>query len=278
LTGSPELWEASLPGWTGWDAVLVTRRAPRSQVDALADLHERGASLPPRLLCHAEEGTGFHGQRERAWATLPGNLHVSARWPLDLAVAEVGHVLTAVPALAVADALEGLVGLGDVGLKWVNDVVIGDGKTAGVIVRTHLNGDRFEGAVFGIGLNLGVTPELPGDVFVPRATSLRDEIGPAAPAPAALLEALAGTLRARVEQLNDGGPAPLVEAYRARAVFLGRRVAVHEDRLDGSPGPVIARGRVVGIGEQLELWMEGREEPIVRGRLALEPPPKAQLW
>jgi BirA family biotin operon repressor/biotin-[acetyl-CoA-carboxylase] ligase len=277
LTGSPSLVEAELPGWPGWDAVLLARHAPRSQMDALAELHESGVVLPRRLLCHAEQGLGFHGQRERAWATHPGNLHVSARWPLELPVGEVGHVLTTVPALAVADALSGLDGLGPVGLKWVNDVLVGGAKIAGVLVRTHLEGDRFESAVFGIGLNVETAPALPGDPFVPRATCVRDELGGAGStraAPGALAEVLAGRLRARAEQLRREGPRPLVDAYRKLSVILGRRVVVCEDRLDGAPGAELARGRVTGIGDRLELHIAGVAGTISRGRLALEEPGK----
>lgn len=271
LTGARPAVRAEIPGWEGWDALVLSRRAPRSQVDLLAELHESGSSLPGRVICQADTGEGFHGQRERAWEALSGNLHVSARRCLDLPLERVGHVLTAVPALAVVDVLRRLPGLEGAGVKWVNDIVVRGAKIAGVIVRTHLAGDRFEGAVFGVGLNVAQAPALAGDAFVGRATSVRDEL--ASPAGSAcsgrLLRDLARTLRDRSEQLEREGPEPLVEDYRRCSSVVGREGVVYEDRLDGSPGAVLARGRVLAIGPGLELWMEGRDVPLTRGRLSI---------
>lgn len=265
-------WEARCDGWRGWDALVLCRRAPRSQVDLLAELAEGGRPLPDRVFCHAEGGMGFHGQRGRAWATLPGNLHVSALRPLGIAVEEVEAALTAVPAVAVVDVLKNLPGLGDVGLKWVNDVVVAGAKIAGVIVRTQLERDRFAGAVFGVGLNVERVPRLSGEGSAARATSVVRELSRPAPAaePEPLLRALAAALHERSEQLRREGAGPLVEAYRQRSTVVGQRVVVYEDRLDGTPGPVLTRGRVSGIGERLELWIEGAERPLTRGRLAFE--------
>jgi biotin-(acetyl-CoA carboxylase) ligase len=271
LTGSGVVAGAEAAGWDGWDALVISRRAPRSQVDLLADMHESGTRLPANVICQADTGKGFHGQRDRAWAALEGNLHVSARRPVHLPVGRVGHALTAVPAMAVVDVLRRLPGLEQVGVKWVNDVVLRGAKIAGVIVRTHLDGDRFEGAVFGIGLNVERSPEIAGDAFVRRATSVLEELRgtSARAAPAPLLAALAASLRDRAEQLRREGPEPLVADYRGCSTVVGREGVLYEDRLDGTPGEVLARGRVVGIGPRLELWMEGVGKPLTRGRLSI---------
>jgi biotin-(acetyl-CoA carboxylase) ligase len=113
---------------------------------------------------------------------------------------------------------------------------------------------------------------------VPRATCVRDELGAGGStraAPGALAEVLAGRLRDRAEKLRREGPRPLVEAYRERSVILGRRVVVYEDRLDGTPGAELARGRVTRIGDELELHIAGVAGPISRGRLVFETPEKS---
>ena len=62
---------------------------------------------------------------------------------------------------------------------------------------------------------------------------------------------------------------PLIDFYRSRSMILGRDVTIHEDLKDNSLRPMV-EGRVVSIGDQLELYLEGREKPIVNGRLQLK--------
>lgn len=271
-------------GFEGWDDVLVAREAPRSQFDALAEWQESGRAVPDRLLCQAGLGHGFHGQRGRVWETMEGNLHVTARVPLDLEVNAVGHTLTAVPALAVIDALEQGAGVRDARLKWVNDVVIGDAKIAGVIVRTHLFEDRFLSAVFGVGVNVSTSPGGPGHDDratggerphqwepVTRSTSVAD-LGPGAihSAGAPVLSALGRALLARTEQLRERGAASIVSDYRDLCMVVGRVGVVCDDPVGTERPRELARGRIVGLGDQLELFFEGMTEPVTRGRLVLD--------
>ena len=52
-------------------------------------------------------------------------------------------------------------------------------------------------------------------------------------------------------------------------MVLGENVAICTDSSDQTV-EILARGRVSALGEKLELYLEGRADPITGGRLVLE--------
>ncbi len=260
---------------TGWRALVVVGTAPASQYDAL--LHATRRQPPPGpVAAVALTGERFHGNRGRPWQAVRGNLHLSAAVPLDLPVAA-ARGLPAVAAVAVCDALSTCAPSLRPRIKWINDVLLGDAKVAGVLAAVQTRGDRLVAATLGIGLNVARTPAVPPTVFVPRVTCLRDQSGGAA---VGLGEALAGVLAAlgvRLEQLAVEGPSAVVAAYRARCGDIGRHVAIWPEGLPDArdagelPPPPVA-GEVVALDDDLALHVRGVPAPVHGGRLAYWPP------
>jgi len=261
------------PDGEGTSCLAVIEKAPRSQFDAVLEALQQGADLPDRSAAVGLRGTRFHGQRGRAWTALAGNLHLTAYARIDRPAAELGAALTALPAVAVAETVRALLpGRSDVGLKWVNDLLVGGAKTAGVLTATQTKQGRMEHAVFGVGLNVAASPPA-GSGLVPRVTCLR-EAGAGVGHPLDVLRVLLPRLWQGLDQLLHQGPAGLLDRYRALSLVLGREVAVWEERADGrEPDPdrdrPQARGRVVAIEDDLALRLAGRSEPVRRGRLLL---------
>ena len=73
--------------------------------------------------------------------------------------------------------------------------------------------------------------------------------------------------------LLEEGYHPLLEAYRRRSVVMDRNVTICSEDSDELP-MVQATGTVRSLGDGLELFLEGRSEPVRRGRLILEPTPE----
>lgn len=207
--------------------VLVIQRAEGSQFVALQRALRDGHQLPDDLTCVALEGDGFRGQRGRSWAAVRGNLHLCRLARLDLAADTVQAALSALPAVASAAALERATqGRVAPGIKWVNDVVVAGRKVGGVISASHVASDRVTHAVFGIGINVAVTPSVERDPRAAPAGSLRDLAGESAPTLAGLLVALDAELTAAIERLRAGAIDAIVTDYRRRSLAVGRRVAV----------------------------------------------------
>lgn len=285
LGGRAALWRATAPdpgGEAFWALLLATARAERSQFDVLRELLGDGRlPLPGPVATLALTGDGFHGHHGRTWAAAPGNLHLCAavRPPEGKgpAAREV-LALTALPAVAVVDALRSpALGSLPAGVKWVNDILVDGAKIAGVLAAAQTVAGRVALAVFGIGLNVAVAPDVPPTPFVPAVTSLAGR-GVARTAGEAALEVL-GSLAQAWRLLERRGQAGVVEAYREAALVVGRRCAVWPEAApDGGPAEVapragagepMAEGYVTGIDDNLGLRVEGRDDPVTHGRLEL---------
>ena len=178
------------------------------------------AGAPDGLAVVAEHQTSGRGRLDRSWDTpARAALTFSVLWRPDLPAAA-WPWLPLLAGLAVDTALRGAGVPAD--LKWPNDVLIGDGKVAGILVE-RIETDEGPAAVVGIGVNV-TTPadELP----VPTATSLALE-GCSLDRTDLLLAILAA-LREHREAWGDvDGQEWLHETYAARCVTAhGQRVAV----------------------------------------------------
>ena len=206
----------------------------------------------------------------------PGNLHLSVAVPLDLPVAPNAAAMSMLPAVAVLDAIDAATrGCVRAGIKWVSDVLVDGGKVAGSLTATRVLGDALGTAVFGIGLNVSVAPDVVPTPFVPVAGCLRQHAGSTRVTQGDMLRHLLQALATRVTRLRDEGPAPLARDYRRASIVVGRRVRVWDDAAtsDIDPArwpPPRAAGLVTDVGPDLRLTLQGRLEPIDSGRLAFE--------
>lgn len=201
---------------------------------------EARAGAPEGTVAVAAFQTAGRGRLGRRWEAPPGACLLAsvllrpALPPDDL------HLCTTLVALAGAEGCARASGVHP-GLKWPNDLVVGDRKVAGVLAEAVLaSGGDPAGAgpavVVGIGLNVSWAGP-PGA----GGTSLEAEAGRAVDLEEvleAVLEALAGRRR-----LLDGadGRAALAAEGRRRCVTLGRRVRVE-----------LAGGTVVGTATDLD--------------------------
>jgi BirA family transcriptional regulator, biotin operon repressor / biotin---[acetyl-CoA-carboxylase] ligase len=229
-------WNAAAAGFPDPFRLLV-RETVASTNDELRDLAEGGAGEGMVLL--ALNQTAGRGRRGAAWFSPPVESlafsilirpeETKALWP-RLALAA---------GLAVAEALESFGPAA--GIKWPNDVWIGQRKVAGILVeagRDHV--------ITGIGINVNAT-EFPEEI-APIATSLRRETLAEIPRG----EVLAAVIRRFARHCRHIGPGfdELLAGVRQRCVLSGRRVS-----LVTSQGPRI--GVVEGIAPGGELLLRG---------------------
>jgi BirA family biotin operon repressor/biotin-[acetyl-CoA-carboxylase] ligase len=254
---------------TEWKHLFLAEFSPRSQYDLLIDL-SRDRSLPDGLLCLTGTSDKLHGFKNRPWTASPGNIHLSVHLVPAKAMEHFGVGFTILAAVSVVDAIDGLPGLeGRAGIKWVNDILIEGAKVCGVLAYTQTMKDVVSSAVLGIGLNVETTPSVEPTPYVPRVAALRDfALDLSTCTQAIVLEELIHTLDRNYRSYLNGGYKALIDRYRERSLVTGREVTVRSDDLS-TEAEVIASGRVSGLGENLELLIEGIDEPVSRGRLIL---------
>lgn len=222
------LWEACAPTAPG--LVLDVVPETGSTNTALMAQGRRGDIWPTAMV--AVRQTAGRGRRGRSWEARPGDtLTFSLGLPLHLdAVPGGGSALSLAVGLALADALDA--GLQSrqrpqgnapvppaIGLKWPNDLWLGERKLGGILIEATPAPGLTEGqrwVVIGVGLNVHPGAVVPGSAWLPTpAPSLGDVWGWLVPA---LLQA--------TQAFERQGFAPLQTAYARRDVLLGQTVGL----------------------------------------------------
>jgi BirA family biotin operon repressor/biotin-[acetyl-CoA-carboxylase] ligase len=225
-----------------WTALRVVAETDSTNADVAA---AAGVGEPEGLVVVAEHQRAGRGRADRAWSAPPRSgltFSVLLRPPGETRPA--WGWLPLLAGLAVAAPLERMSGL-DVGLKWPNDVLLGDRKVAGVLAEVA--GDA---VVVGIGLNVSLrADELP----VPTATSLHlagSDVIDREPVLRAVLRELAARYRAWVDAGGDAEASGLLRAYREACVTVGKDVTVQ------LPGGREVRGRALDVDATGRLLVE----------------------
>ncbi|HEY9304095.1 MAG TPA: biotin--[acetyl-CoA-carboxylase] ligase [Mycobacterium sp.] len=218
----PPLDEAALrDGLVGagrpWRQLDVVAETGSTNADLIARA-EGGADIDGSVLLaeYQNAGRGRHG---RAWSAPP-------RAQIALSVGVDGASvprsswgwLPLATGVAVADALTAVCGVAP-GLKWPNDVLVDDGKLAGILAEVAAPTPVI---VLGLGLNVTLTAEEAPD---PAATSLL-MLGSSATDRNALARKILSELALRIDAWRSAGgaDAALVADYQHYSLTLGTRV------------------------------------------------------
>jgi BirA family biotin operon repressor/biotin-[acetyl-CoA-carboxylase] ligase len=274
-TAVPGAWAAAVRealAGTHFADVRWAAETGSTNADAL-DLARDGA--PEGIVVVADHQTAGRGRRARTWVAPPGgSLLVSV---LLRPRAPVAGGTTMAAAVAMAEAVEDVTGVA-AGLKWPNDLVVGDRKLAGILAEADWPaGAAISGGyrapapyaravvVVGIGLNVVWPRELPPELaeVADRAVSLDRLVTPEGAAPAGpadadrlrtdLLTAYLRRLEARYGELvASGATAGVMAAWRERSATLGRRVRVDlgTDDVEGTAVDVTDEGHLVVVTDE----------------------------
>lgn len=261
-----------------WQYLFLSEFTSRSQYDQMIELARSQNKLPDRILCLAGSGSGLHGYKGRGWSAAAGNIHLTVHLTPKRPIERFETAFTILAALSVVDALDGVPGLeGRAQIKWVNDILIDGAKVAGILAYTQTRERTVSCAVLGIGLNVETAPAVEPTPFSPAVGSVHDFAPDSLSATQGnVLDSLLNALARNYQLLLEEGYTPLLERYRQRAGLIGRKIAVCSEDSDTDPS-VIAEGRVVAMGDGLELYLENREEPVTKGRLILGNPESQKL-
>jgi BirA family biotin operon repressor/biotin-[acetyl-CoA-carboxylase] ligase len=141
---------------------LVTIKELDSTNNFLKNLLSNSKPLPEGTVIMAESQYAGRGQQQNKWHSEPGkNLTFSILLTPSFLPVINQFDLTRVVSLGVFGALAPY--LGDkLKIKWPNDIYYEDHKLGGILIETHIQGDRIKDAVIGIGLNINQESFLPG--------------------------------------------------------------------------------------------------------------------
>lgn len=210
----------------------------------------RKGTVVEGLVVSAAAQTHGKGQAGAKWESEPGvNIAMSVVL-LPSFLQPVRHFsLNQAIALAVRDTLAPYLPV-PVSIKWPNDIIAGNGKIAGILIQTQLQGNRFQHGVAGIGINVNQA-EFPN--HLPQATSLAKITGQSFNL-RNLREVLCFQLDTRYAQLRAGN---LEEISRHYTDHLFRaHISSRFRRVDGS----VFEGTIEGVSEDGRLLVRKNQE------------------
>jgi len=141
-------------------------RALGSTLDAVHEVAAQGS--PAGTVVLAEAQTAGRGRDGRTWQSPAGGVWLGVL--LRPVRAELG-VMSVRVGLAVADAVDALLGRPETRLKWPNDVLLGERKLAGILCEGRWQGTTVQWLAVGVGVN--VCNPIPGPV-ARRAVALAE--------------------------------------------------------------------------------------------------------
>ncbi len=209
-------------------------------------LQEAGAGAPEGTVVVADHQESGRGRLDRVWVAPPrSSLLVSVLLRPELPLERL-HLLTAVVALAAADACASEAGV-EVGLKWPNDLVVGTRKLGGILAETQLEGPRARAVVVGLGLNVNWGRRL-GDSELAGQTVSLDQLAGREVDRARLLVALLTGLEDRYQALSTrAGQLAQAAEYRRRCTSVGQavRVELADETFTGTAADVNDEGHLL---------------------------------
>jgi BirA family biotin operon repressor/biotin-[acetyl-CoA-carboxylase] ligase len=246
--------QVDMPSWRA----CVMPSVDSTNAEALRLLQ---TSQSPPFYVLAERQTNGRGRRGRSWASPFGeNLYYSLVIRVDGGMRSLEGMSLAV-GLALLRVVRGF-GIAEAGLKWPNDLLVGDRKLAGILLE--LSGDPADvcHVVIGIGLNVNMLAADQAVIGQPW-TSMRAELG-------CLLNRneLVGELNRQLShylaiQLRDGFAA-LQDEWQACNLWQGRSVVL---TAGGEP----VEGVVMGVDPSgaLRVRVDGAERSFSGGEISL---------
>ncbi|ANJ58672.1 bifunctional biotin--[acetyl-CoA-carboxylase] synthetase/biotin operon repressor [Pseudomonas silesiensis] len=236
--------------------VLVFDSIDSTNAEALRAI-ERGQAAP--FLVLAERQTAGRGRRGRKWASpFAENIYYSLVLRIEGGMRQL-EGLSLVVGLAVMQALREL-GIPAAGLKWPNDVLVGQKKIAGILLE--LVGDPADvcHVVLGVGINVNMQMT---DEVDQQWTSMRLESGKAFDRNH-LVAVLGEKLQAYLNRHQIGGFSAIQAEWEQNHLWQGRAVSL-------IAGVNQIDGEVLGIDSQgaLRLKVDGVEKVFSGGELSL---------
>ena len=249
--------------------LFITKYVPFSQYDMLLQFAKTCKNIRENILCFAGSGRNFHGFRQRKWACVPGNIHLSVLLYPEQPIEHAETAFLIVAANAVSQTINQLKKIQKKAMiRWVNDIIIDHYKVGGVLVQTQIQGKIIDKVVVGIGLNVDISPEIKNDQFVNKAAHINQFVDGEEYSINKVLDLLISHLERNYLAILDNNYQDLLRYYIDHSIFIGRRIEVYSDPREGKTEK-IAEGIVSGLTENLELILSGRKKIIRKGRIKL---------
>ncbi|MDD1715656.1 MAG: biotin--[acetyl-CoA-carboxylase] ligase [Methanolinea sp.] len=186
-------------------------------------IKEQDAEKLHGLVVIAEQQTGGIGRLGRSWVSPKGGIWATIVLKPKIPIDRV-FMITMAGSIAIARAIRKEFDLGAL-IKWPNDIYLGDGKVAGLLLELSAEADQIHSCLLGIGVDVNVSPQ---DLSaIPNAvTSISAEIGHDVDR-ASLLARILKEFESRYLLLESGEYESIVREWKSLSCTLEHRVRIN---------------------------------------------------
>ena len=179
---------------------------------------------PSGRVCVAEMQLAGRGRRGRTWVSpFAANLYLSFLWRSVTGATALGG-LSLVTGIALLRALRSY-GIEGAGLKWPNDILVGDAKLAGVLIDVIGESNGPCVVIVGVGVNVCM-PQGEAAAIDQRWTDLQHLSGEHGLSRNVLAARILDELMPAIETFDVEGLQPFLEEWRQADVLRGRKVGL----------------------------------------------------
>ncbi|ADP76918.1 biotin/acetyl-CoA-carboxylase ligase [Methanothermus fervidus DSM 2088] len=208
----------------------------------------------------AQVQTRGRGRENKEWISPKGGIWTSIILKPDIPAVNAPQI-TLMTAVAVAKTLKKLFKNLDVGIKWPNDVLIGNKKVCGILTESYSRNESLEYVIVGVGIDINVDINSFPIELQEGATSIKEELGKEVPLVDVLCEFLYEFEKV-YEKFKAGKFQEILKEWRALSKTIGSYVEIRKKF-----GKRI-RGEAVGVTKDGALILElddGRLKKIFSG-------------
>lgn len=230
--------------------IIIFDSIPSTNI-RLNELAYEGAS--DMTVAIANEQTGGRGRRGRSFSS-PKNkgIYLSYLMRRKEAPEDVTEI-TAWTAVAVSKTIEEVCGA-FVGIKWVNDIILGDRKICGILTEMSIENESrsIKSIIIGIGINVNEEPSDFNEELRHTASSIYSELGKKINR-----TELAAELIRQLDRLNEDFPSnktEYLEYYRKHCQFIGNKILIYETNTgEGSERSGAREAEALSINDDFSL-------------------------
>lgn len=250
-----------------WTQCILVKEADKSQYDVLVEIMGKNQKLEDKTICLTGSSKKLHGFRNRPWKSEMGNIHLSVYLQPNIEVENPTGIFLALAAVSTLKAIEKSGNFKiQPKIKWVNDIFFDNSKVAGVLAHTVHMKREIKGVVLGIGINVCSKPEVEPTKFVPSTTSLNTQIQGDKITEYITFKNLIDEIKINYELILKGKSNIIIEEYKKNSMIIGKKVRIWSDPLITQEPKILHQGIVTKIGNNLELFIDNSEVPVIRGR------------
>jgi len=250
-----------------WDYFFISFYSENSQYDSLIKLAQQ-ITLDKNILCIAGSGKNFHGFHHRKWEATKGNIHLTVHLKPNQKIENFASAFMILSAISVVQTIDEIPALKNKSnIKWVNDIMIDNAKVGGVLAHVLSQSNTVTNVILGIGLNVETSPIVQPTEFVTKSSCLNEYLSDVNKVTHQfILEILIKKIADNYQLIIEDKLKSLIDFYRDRSLVLNKEVIIKSDEF-GVDNKILHNGKVIAIGDNLELYFENRQKPIINGRL-----------